>query len=213
MAWTKFTDTVVSSWNSTQNWLSKRLADLWGQFDDSIDVEATKRILDEDYHREQRQREQATRQQLRQIETTRQTRHAEIDQQEQSTLTELERDKNARHRARRRQYDADVQAAEGAVRQARQEWQDALDEAAAKRAAIAEEEGPSPLDRIKDLEALDFEELGRRAVSVRGTFNAMATQGLAGGDPIQRVAVAAENTARHTKRLLQEAQHGGLVFS
>ena len=67
-------------------------------------------------------------------------------------------------------------------------------------------------DKLKEA-GLDFEAMGRRAVSVRGTFSAMAVRGLAGGDPIQRVAKASEDTARHTKRLLQEAQHGGLVFA
>jgi len=212
-AWAKFTDTVVSGWNTTQNWLSKRLTELWGMFDESVDVEATKKILDEDFQRERRNRQRATQQQLREIETTRQARRAAIDEEERGTLDELEREKNARHVARQKQYQADMKAAEDAVEQARKEWQESLDEAARKRAEISEETGPSPLEGIKDLEGLDFEELGKQAVSVQGTFNAMAVRGLAGGDPIQRVAKASEDTARNTKRLLQEAQHGGLVFA
>ena len=50
-------------------------------------------------------------------------------------------------------------------------------------------------------------------VSVSGTFNAAAVRGLGGGNPAERTARAAEETARNTKRLLQEAQHGGLAFS
>jgi len=212
-AWTKFTDTVVSVWNTTQNWLSKRLVELWGMFDESVDVAATKRILEEDYQRERRNRQRATQEQLRQIESNRQARRAAIDEEEQGILAELDREKNARHAARQKQYQADLKAAEEAVQQARQQWQAALDEAARKRAEVAEEAAPGPLEGIKDLEGLDFEELGRRAVSVRGTFNAMAVRGLAAGGPMQRVAKASEDTARNTKRLLQEAQHGGLVFA
>ena len=50
-------------------------------------------------------------------------------------------------------------------------------------------------------------------VSVTGTFNAAAVRGLGGGNPAERTARAAEETAKNTKRILQEAQHGGLVFS
>lgn len=211
-AWTVFTSSLVTGWRTAQNWISKKFVSLMAMFDDSVDVEGAQQILDEDFRREQRQRERETKAKLADIETTRQSKLAAIGQEEMDTNAALEQEKNARHAARQKQYDADVKAAESAVEQAKKEWQESLDEAAAKRAAIADETGPSPLEGIKDLEGLDFEELGKGAASVQGTFNAMAVQGLAGGDPIQRVAKASEDTARNTKRLLQEAQHGGLVF-
>jgi len=212
-AWTKFTDTVVSGWNSTQNWLSKRLTELWGMFDESVDVEATKKILDEDFQRQRRGRQRATQEQLRQIETTRQARRRSIDQEEQGTLAELDREKDARHAARRKQYDEDLKAAEDAVAQARKEWQEAVDEAARKRAAIADEAGPGRVKGIGDLEGLDLEGMAERKLSVQGTFNAMAVRGFGAGGPMERVAKASEDTAKNTKDLLREAQHGGLVFA
>ncbi len=209
-AWLKFTGTVVSGWNKTQNWLAKKFVELWGMFDDSIDVEGAKRILDEDYRRQEQNRKRAAEQQQRDIETNRQSRLAAIGTQEQAVLAELDREKAARSAAQQDAYDGEVKAAQEAVRRARAEWQKALDQAAKQRAADAKEEGSDPL---KQLGNLDLEASASQATSVRGTFNAMAARGLVGGGPMERVAKASEDTAKNTKRLVQEAQHGGLVFT
>jgi hypothetical protein len=51
-------------------------------------------------------------------------------------------------------------------------------------------------------------------VTVRGTFNAAAAQGLLGSaDAQERTADATEQTARNTKRLVAAARNGGLVFT
>lgn len=124
----------------------------------------------------------------------------------------MDREKDARHVARQKQYDEDLKAAEDAVAAARKQWQETLDEAARRRAAIAEEAGLGGVKGIGDLEGLDFEGMAKRATA-RGTFSAMAARGLAAGGPMERVARASEDTAKNTKDLLREAKHGGLVFS
>jgi hypothetical protein len=51
-------------------------------------------------------------------------------------------------------------------------------------------------------------------VTVRGTFNAAAAQGLLGStDAQERTADASEQTARNTKRLVDAARTGGLTFA
>jgi hypothetical protein len=50
-------------------------------------------------------------------------------------------------------------------------------------------------------------------VDIQGTFNAMAVRGLGAESLSERTAKAAEQTAANTKKLVQEVQHGGLVFS
>jgi hypothetical protein len=53
-----------------------------------------------------------------------------------------------------------------------------------------------------------------KGISVRGTFNALAAQGLEAGDnAAERTAKATEQTAKHTKRLADAAQSGGLTFA
>jgi len=211
-AWTIFTSGLVTGWRTAQNWIAKKFVDLMAMFDDSVDVEGAQKILDEDFQREQRQREARTQEQLREIETTRQARQKTIDEAERGTLGELDKEKNARHTSRKKQYDADLKASEDAVKQARKDWQAALDEAAQKRAAIAEETAPGPMKKLGDLEGMDIEGLGKKA-SVQGTFNAMAARGLDTGGPAERTARGVEEVARNTKELVKEAKLGGLVFA
>ena len=52
-----------------------------------------------------------------------------------------------------------------------------------------------------------------RTIGVRGTFNAAETRGLGAGGAAERTATAAEETAKHTKKLVTEAQRGGLTFA
>jgi len=221
-AWTRFTDTVVSGWNTTQNWLSKRLVELWGMFDESVDVEATKRILDEDFRRQRRDRQRATQEQLRQIETTRQAKQAVIDQQEQGTLAELEREKNARHAARQQQYQADLKAAEDAVAQARKEWQDALSRAKARRKASEKDKGPDGLEGPDALIAKAREAVSSLgalggvsgAIEVQSTFSAMAAaRGLGSGGPVEKIKDRVAEIDRNIGILVQEAKKGGIQFT
>jgi len=51
-----------------------------------------------------------------------------------------------------------------------------------------------------------------KVVDVRGTFNASALLGLQGTGMEERAAKAAEETARNTKRLVEEAALGGSTF-
>ncbi len=211
-AWTIFTSGLVTGWRTAQNWISKKFVQLMAMFDETVDVEGAQKILDEDFQREQQQRQARTQGQLAEIETTRQARQKAIDEEEQGALGELDKEKDARHAARRKQYDADLQAAEDAVTQARKDWQAALDEAAQKRAAIAEETAPGSMKKLGDLEGMDIEGLGKKA-SVQGTFNAMAARGLESGGPAERTARGVEEVARNTKELVKEAKLGGLVFA
>jgi hypothetical protein len=52
----------------------------------------------------------------------------------------------------------------------------------------------------------------REKIDLQGTFNALAVRGLGAESLSERTAKAAEQTASNTKKLLQEAQLGGLVF-
>ncbi|GAB6188130.1 phage tail tape measure protein [Thermopirellula anaerolimosa] len=212
-AWTVFTSSLVTGWRTAQNWIAKKFVQLMAMFDSSVDAEAAMRILDEDFTREQRQRDQATQQQLRDIETARQAKRQAIDQEERGTLEALEEDRQRRHVERKRQYDADLQAAEDAVAEARRQWQEALDEAARKRGEIKETAAPERVKGIGDLEGFDFEGLAQRSISVTGTFNPLAAGGLGTGGPLERAARAGEETAKNTRKLVQQAQHGNLAFA
>lgn len=212
-AWTIFTSSLVTGWKTAQNWIAKKFVSLMAMFDETVDVEGAQRILDEDFQREHRQRDQATQQQLRDIENTRQAKRQAIDQEERGTLQALEEERRRRHVDRKRQYDVDLKTAEDAAQEAKRQWQEALDEAARKRAEIPQTAGPERMKPIGDLEDFDFEGMAQRSISVVGTFNPLAAAGLGTGGPLERAARAGEETAKNTKKLVQQAQHGGLVFA
>ncbi|MCR4414628.1 MAG: phage tail tape measure protein [Thermoguttaceae bacterium] len=211
-AWTVFTSSLVTGWKTAQNWIAKKFVSLMAMFDETVDVEGAQKILDEDFQAEQRQREQATQARLREIETTRQAKRRAIDQEEEGTLDQLNQEKDARHVARKKQYDADVQAAEDAVAEARRRWQAALDEAARKRAEIPQTAGPERVKGIDDLKGFDFEGLAQRSVSVTGTFNPLAAAGLGTGGPMERTARATAEIAKDTRVLARVARELGLEF-
>ena len=213
-AWTVFSSGAVSAWKGAQNFIAKGIVHLMGLLDDSVDVDATLATLNEDFQREQQSRQRETNQKLAGIEGDRQRRQSEIEQQRTGTLDVLEEDRQRAHAERQRQFDADLKESEDALAAARKEWEDALAEAANKRAA-AETGGP---DRVKqaetDLSGLDeLIDTTQRKVDVVGTFNPLAAANLGADSLSERTAKASEQVAANTKRLVQEAQHGGLVFA
>lgn len=209
-AWTTFTHHLVTGWRTAQNWIAKKFVQLMAMFDSSVDAEGAMRVLDEDFAREQQERDRATQQQLQGIEASRQAKRQAIDEEERGTLDALEEERQRRHVERKRQYDADLKAAEDAVAEAKRQWQEALDEAARKRAEIKETAGP---ERVKGIGDLDFNLERLSKSSVAGTFNPFAVAGLSTGGPLERVARAGEETAKNTKKLVQQAQQGKLVFA
>ncbi len=194
--WTRFASGVQSVWEKTQNFLAKRFTELFGLFDDSLDVEAAKANLDAQSRAKLESLARETEDALQRI------------NQEQDTRTKGILDDAAKKMDQRRK----------ALEEARRKLDQAIDEARQKReAADAEDAGtPALRDRFRTLE----DELGAigdgiaRRIEARGTFNALAVQGLASDtDAIDRTARASEQTARNTRRLVESAQSGGLTFT
>jgi hypothetical protein len=104
---------------------------------------------------------------------------------------------------------------EDALAAARREWEEALAEAAAKRMDAQAGQGPESIKRAElELEGLDdVIDSTRQKVDVVGTFNPLAAVSLSSDSLGERTAKASEQVAANTKRLVQEAQLGGLVFS
>ncbi len=221
-SWSLFTTFIAKNWNRVVGFLKKAWQKLKslvtgeesGDVQSGIDAE-TQRMngeLDEGRNRDIFEREQR-----------RKSRLSEIEGQRTGTLDELDIARDAEHERRREQFAGDLQTSEDSLAQARREWQQAIEEAARKRQeAESGDEGPERLKKPDDLLQQFQSQLSgvgnqlkntQDKVSVTGTFNAAGVRGLAGGNPAQRTAKATEETAKNTKRILQEAQHGGLTFS
>jgi len=218
LAWTYFTHHVVTGWRTAQNWISKKFVQLMALFDSSVDAEGAMKILDEDFAREQAQRDKATQEQLASIEATRQAKRQAIDEEESGTLAMLEEERQKRHVNRKKQYDQDLQATKEAADQARKEWEEALAAAAKKReeAEAAGVTGPGKAKKPGDLAkaaGIAGIEAATRSVSIVGTFGPWAVGGLATGNPMERTARATEETAKNTRKIAQQAKQGGLVFA
>jgi len=214
-AWTVFSSGAVSAWKGAQNFIARGIVHLMGLLDDSVDVEGTLAALDEDFQREQQSRQRDTAQRLRGIETNRQQRQNEIEQQRTGTLGALEQDRQRANADRKRQFDSDLKDSEDALAAARREWEEALAEAATKRAEADSRSGPERVRQAEmDLSGLDdLIDTTQRKVDVVGTFNPLAAANLSSDTLSERTAKASEQVAANTRRLVQEAQHGGLVFA
>jgi hypothetical protein len=130
-------------------------------------------------------------------EAFRKKRRAEIEEQREGTQDVLDDMHQREQEEREAKHQAALQASEGKLDKARQEWQDAIDEAARKRAATESEdddEGPNRLEQFQQ----KLSEIGgedgalaqaeKRTVDVQGSFNAAAIRGLGAGDAADRTA-------------------------
>jgi len=214
-AWTVFTSSLTKGWNTAQNFVSKGVLRLMKLFDSKLDVEGASKILDQDFQKRNAETDRQAEQMIGDRDRKRQEQRTQIEAERQGAQGEVGRMAEADRAARQAQNDADKQASEEALRQARQEWQAALDEAAQKPQE-AEAGAPDRLKKAKQgLEGVDdlLSQVGHEKTSVQGTFNALGARGLGSEGPAERTAKATEETAKNTKRLLQEAQHGGVKFA
>lgn len=154
-------------------------------------------------------------------EQSRRRRVSELDQQQHDVRSELGQMQATEKSRQRQQFASDLQDSEATLNEARREWQAALEEAAKKRTTSESEttsDGKSPTDLMTELQQ-KLSEAGQGLqsaadkVSVSGTFNVFGLRGMSGGSAADRTASATEETAKNTKRLLDEAHHGGLQFS
>lgn len=195
--WTRFASGVQGVWERTQNFLAKRFTELFGLFDASLDVEAAKAQLDEQSRAKLESLARETEDALQRI----------SDEQDARTKGILD-DAADKMEERRKELEDARRKLDEAIEEARQR-REAGDEASPDAA-------PSLQDRIGDFEDLlaGAGETVARRVEARGTFNALAAQGLASGsDAIDRTARASEQTARNTRRLVESARSGGLTFA
>jgi hypothetical protein len=214
-AWTVFSSGAVSAWKGAQNFIAKGIVRLMGMLDDSVDVEGTMNILQGDFERDEQSRQKATQAQLQNIETGRQRRQSDIENQRTGTIDNLEQDRQRTQADQKRRLGGDLKQSEQALAEARREWEKALAEAAAKRMDAQAGQGPESIKRAElELDGLDdVIDSTRQKVDVVGTFNPLAAVSLSSDSLGERTAKASEQVAANTKRLVQEAQLGGLVFS
>ena len=222
-AWAIFTTGLTKTWNTAVGFIRTAWVKLKSLFDDDVDVDAEVARITEETTSANASEDRSRDERIFQREQQRRERLSEIEQQRSGTLDELERERVAEQDRHSEQFRSDVRQSEDALTQARREWQQAIEQAAESRRQSESEtaDGParaqSPGDLIQELQQQlngageQLQETQER-ISVTGTFNAAAVRGLGGGSPEERTAKATEETAKNTRRILDEARQSGLVF-
>ena len=192
--WSEFMNWHQRTVETWAGWLAKRMIEVQGLMDDSVNVEQQKGFVDTNVQ-----------QNLAAMDQEHAKDKARIDQ-EQKFANDLAAKQHQDELAKiSQERDATVNGLEGDVAKARADWQKALAEA---NAPDTGGDKRKPLDWLKKgMEGLgDDLDFGKGPkTSAIGTFNASALQGLAGGGLPERTAKATEATAKNTKLLVDNA--------
>lgn len=217
--WTRFTTGFKKIWESATSFVAKRMLEIQGLFDSSLDVDAAKQLVDDQLESRLSELDAEGQRQLDERERRRQRQRDQSAELNEGTLAEIGRQFEEAQRNLQNATDENLQETQRQLDEARAKLDEGLERARQQRTESDDEPG-SPRRTPQDL-LDDFQEriagLGQtiaRGVTVRGTFNASAAQGLLGSADVQeRTADASEQTARNTKRLVDAARTGGLTFA
>lgn len=215
--WTRFTSGFTKIWERASAFVAKRMLEIQGLFDSGLDVDAAKRAVDEQLESRLAEIDEGARRDLSRREQRRQAQRDRSRELNEATLAEIGRQFEEAQQALEQGTDARLAETQRQLEEARRRLDGAIAEARRKREE-AEADGTvrrGPGDLLADLEdrLAGIGDAIAARISVRGTFNALAVQGLAGSaDAAERTASATEQTAKNTKRLADAARIGGLTF-
>gem|GEM_PF-213682 len=226
--WQSFASGVASTWRSVVGWVERRIHDVHGAVDSSFDAEEAKRIAEAneqaDLNQIQREKEAA-------ISAVDQERSAKRQQEaavHEQTLGLIGREYENANKQLEDAAASQRKESEAALGQARQEWLEALEAAKQKREAKDAQAGPGGIEGPEDILAKARKALGglgdvgqliedqAEKIGVRGTFNAAPGSLLGlqtGGKTQERIAKAAEDTAKNTKRIEQAINDHSIAFA
>jgi len=218
-AWASFEGFRKKAVTQAGNWIAKQWTKLKALFDDSIDVEASVKYLDDMTKTETGDIDRETKRTKSDIERDRATTRQMAKTQHERDLAEI----GKKSLSLEDEYAQKLKDSEAAIAKARAEWKAALAEAQAKNKPKAEtaDEGPGamekPADMIEKVKASvaglgDTLAKAAEKMTVAGTFNATALAGMEGGTAADRTAKAAEETARNTRPLRDLDEDNALVF-
>ncbi len=206
--WTDFTSGFQKAWNSAINWTAKRLLDLQGLFDSSLDVDAAKKMADDDLAATNADIDKQAQAALQAREQQRQQQRADETQTHEAALTQIGQESQDKEQELDDEYAKKMQESQDELNKTREEWQKAIEEAKKKR-QLKDAQGP---DRLQEPPSMpDYLEglgptIAQKTIGVSGTFNAMEARGLGAGNVADRIAKASEDTAKHTKKLVDMAE-------
>lgn len=194
-------------WNEAVGWLAKKIAYLASFFDQSFDLDAINKGIDEETTRLNRSHDK----QDSGAGEARNHAIADIEIERAGTLAAINKEADGVDATRQKSdFDA-ISKAEEELNQARKEWADAIAQAKQEK-----ESATQPIvgkARADLLDAAPAVQEAQAKLDTAGTFNAAAASGLGfGGTAAERTAKATEETARNTKRMWQKMNDDELSF-
>ncbi|MCG3178301.1 MAG: hypothetical protein BIFFINMI_00627 [Phycisphaerae bacterium] len=145
-------------------------------------------------------------------ENARQARQADRDREYNDTVGGIVREQQAREQALDAEVEAKEKAAQAEVDAAKKRLAELAEQAKTERAA-SDRKSRSPEDIAAELKKVAggagapgglADAINQNKASARGIFNAEAILSLQAQGPLQRIAIACENTARNTKRMVEQ---------
>jgi len=218
--WTQFVTGFKKIWETATSFVAKRLLEIQGLFDSSLDVDAAKRLVDEQLESRLAELDADGQQRVAEREQRRERQRAQSAELNEATLAEIGRQFEQAQAKLKSATDENLQETQRELDEARKKLEEAIDKARRQRDEqdLPGAEGPrrTPSDFIKEFEdrIAGLGDTIARGVASRGTFNAAAVQGLlSSGGAAERTAQATEQTARNTKRLVDATDNGSFAFT
>jgi len=215
--WTNFTSGFQQAWNTAINWTSKRLLELQGLFDSSLDVDAAKKMADEDLAATNNQIEQQKNAALAQREQQRGDERKMAEQMHNNEMARIGQESIDKEQALDDEYNQKMKDSQDELDKTKQEWQDAIAKAHDEK-KMKDAQGQDRLDAPPQLPdyfeglAPAIEQAQKKTIGVHGTFNAMEAPGMRAGGVTDRIARATEETAKNTKKLVDQGEQDDQEF-
>ena len=214
--WQGFVSFFAKTWENIKAGAQKAWNWIKSLFDDSFDLETENKMVEDQRQQAIASIEDEKQRKLAEREAERQSQRDQAARMNDATLEEIGRQHAEKYQALDDEYNARMAENTKDLEAARKEWKDSIGRAKDKRAEkeLAKPEAQSfqkAMDASMDVG--DVLNEASRKMSVTGTFNATAAWGLGTGSAADRTAKATEETARNTKRLLDESRNSGATFS
>lgn len=212
--WQGFVSFFAKTWENIKAGAQKAWNWIKSLFDDSFDLQIENKMVEDQRQqaistiKDEKQRKLAER------EAERQSQRDQAARMNDATLEEIGRQHAEKYQALDDEYNARMAENTKDLEAARKEWKDSIGRAKDKRAE-KELEKPAAVEKANTawMDVGDVLTEAANKISVTGTFNATAAWGLGTGSAADRTAKASEETARNTKRLLDEARNNGATFT
>ncbi len=192
-------------WGWITDEIAKGMLEVQGMFDPTLDVEGAKANVDEDRKRKNAEIDAGVTTRAEERENNRKAEQKRINDENTAANNGLAAEQARREQEAQAKFDGELQQTKDQKDKAEAAWKASLAEAAKQR---------KDRERNKEMPGLGAGlQAEQQKLESKGTFNALAARGLGADSLAERTAKASEKVADNTKRLLDEAMRGGLLFT